>query len=77
MCGTNKNIQVHHIIPFRLTFNNNINNLIPLCTKHHKKIEYITIDVLRETGDYETARYVLRSILAEFGKLTLMKLKGL
>jgi hypothetical protein len=37
VCGTTKNLQVHHIIPFRLTKDNREQNLIPLCTKHHKK----------------------------------------
>ena len=75
MCGTRKNLQVHHIIPFRLTYDNNKNNLIPLCTKHHKKIEYITLDVLKETNNHETTRIILRSIFIEYALATASKLK--
>lgn len=40
-CGTTKlrRLQVHHIEPYRLTFNNDPDNLIPLCTSCHKTVE--------------------------------------
>lgn len=42
-CGTTrKQLQVHHIVPFRLTFDNSDQNLIPLCLKCHKSIEHTT-----------------------------------
>lgn len=45
-CGTVRGvIQVHHIVPFRLTFCNDVKNLIPLCLKCHKTIEVITVSV--------------------------------
>lgn len=34
-----KRLQVHHIVPFRLTRNNSQDNLIPLCLSCHKRIE--------------------------------------
>lgn len=39
LCGTPVKLDVHHIIPFRLTRDNSIENLVPLCRKHHRKIE--------------------------------------
>lgn len=40
-CGTTKKqLQVHHIVPFRLTFDNSHENLVPLCLKCHKSIEH-------------------------------------
>ena len=38
LCGKIKcKIEVHHIIPWRITQNNNFNNLISLCKSCHKK----------------------------------------
>lgn len=45
MCGTRKSLQVHHIVPFRLTQDNRFKNLIPLCTGCHKKIEWVTCEI--------------------------------
>ena len=39
MCGTAQHLQVHHIIPFRLTRDNSQTNLIPLCRACHKRVE--------------------------------------
>jgi len=39
MCGTRHNLQVHHIIPFRLTQDNSQGNLVPLCVTHHRMVE--------------------------------------
>lgn len=49
-CGTlNKAIiQVHHIVPYRLTQDNRHDNLIPLCIKCHKQVEYLTCLLLNE-----------------------------
>ena len=43
ICGTTKKLQVHHIIPFRVTFDNSQRNLIPLCVKHHRWVETILV----------------------------------
>ena len=40
-CGTMKLLQVHHIIPWRLSRDNSQKNLVPLCRSHHKAIEHI------------------------------------
>jgi 5-methylcytosine-specific restriction endonuclease McrA len=47
VCGTTKNLQVHHIIPFRLTRDNSKANLVPLCVTHHRWIETMFVDTER------------------------------
>lgn len=44
-CGTTRHLQVHHIIPFRLTRDNSPTNLIPLCRACHKRVETVFHDV--------------------------------
>lgn len=65
LCATTKRLQVHHIIPFRITHDNNKNNLIALCLKHHKFVEYETVKILQITDDIENVSIVLNSILRE------------
>ena len=82
VCGTNKNLQVHHIIPYRITKNNDQENLIPLCTRHHKNIEMMFLEtekypiednelfwknVLRTSQ--QTTRCVLKEIYGKNRKL--------
>lgn len=45
MCGSGQNLQVHHIIPFRLTRDNSQTNLIPLCRACHKRVEAVFQDL--------------------------------
>lgn len=44
-CGKTRHLQVHHIIPFRLTRDNSPTNLIPLCRACHKRVETVFHDV--------------------------------
>lgn len=64
-CGTGNNLQVHHIIPFRLTKNNSQENLIPLCVKCHKEIECMTNDLEADGLDEKTLRLILKSMQIE------------
>lgn len=44
-CGSmRKKLQVHHVVPFRLTADNDNGNLIPLCAKCHKQVEFMTVE---------------------------------
>ena len=36
-CGTTKKLEVHHIIPFRISKSNSMNNLIVLCKSCHTR----------------------------------------
>jgi hypothetical protein len=62
LCGTSKRLQVHHIIPFRLTFDNSQENLIPLCQRHHKVVE---------TAFLETEKYGLDMALTAWRSMLL------
>lgn len=44
-CGKIRHLQVHHVIPFRLTRDNSPTNLIPLCRACHKGVESVFHDV--------------------------------
>ena len=64
ICGTTRGIQIHHIIPNRLTQDQRKKNLIPLCSLHHVRIERLTVR-LHELfeDDYETELWYLNNIL--------------
>lgn len=47
VCGTTRNLQVHHIVPFRLTRDNSKENLVPLCITHHRWVETMFVDTER------------------------------
>ena len=47
VCGTTKNLQVHHITPYRITQDNGKENLVPLCVKHHKWVEMMFVETER------------------------------
>lgn len=55
LCGTAKNLHVHHIIPYRISKNNSQENLIPLCRRDHKRVEYffLKLEPLEEQMDPE------------------------
>lgn len=74
-CGTFKSLQIHHIVPFRLTQDNSRRNLIPLCVKCHKKVEWIT--TLVEVADIGVSNMgiFLRRALRFRQTLTIIKLR--
>ena len=39
-CGSTKNLQVHHIIPYRESHDNSLENLITLCGNCHPRVEH-------------------------------------
>ena len=67
ICGTTKNIHIHHIIPYRLTQDNSVDNLIPLCASHHKKVENATLKFTEmfDDGSYDVAKFYLNIMLRE------------
>lgn len=76
ICGTTKNLQVHHITPYRLTHDNSKQNLIPLCRKHHKWVEMMFCDTERH-GTSEATRFIWKSILRERQMATATVIKRL
>ena len=77
LCGTFKDIQVHHIVPFRLTHDNSQENLVSLCVKHHKVVESITHDIEIVENDFNRMKLVLGSMLTERVLATAEKLKSI
>lgn len=66
ICGTTKKIHIHHIMPNRISHDQNKENLIPLCASCHPKIERVTRDFLKAfDGEYEKAEPLLRMILRQ------------
>ena len=51
LCGTRRRLQVHHIVPWRLTRDNGQDNLIPLCVKHHRLVETATVEIENSVED--------------------------
>ena len=77
ICGTTKNIHIHHIIPYRITQDNDISNLIPLCRKHHKIIECATKPIFEGVEDKEYAKYLINNILRTRQGATMQVIKGI
>lgn len=63
LCGTPRNIHIHHLVPYRLTHDNKLDNLIPLCASHHKKVETITKPIYEGFDDKELAKSCLNALL--------------
>lgn len=76
MCGTTKGLQVHHIIPWRLSHDNNKRNLVPLCVKHHRLVESIFVST-EEFGIGDAERLLWRSMIMERQMATATVLRGI
>lgn len=77
LCGTSKNTHIHHIIPFRFTQDNSLNNLIPLCVKHHRLIEVLTYRI-KDTGvDFKYIGLFINNILRQKQMETFTILRGI
>lgn len=76
ICGISNGIHIHHIIPYRLTQDNSVDNLIPLCRKHHKIIESVTVNFIELfDSEYDKAKYYLNILLRsrQFETYSIMK----
>ena len=65
VCGTCRSLQVHHIVPFRMTHDNSRSNLVALCVKHHKVVECLTVEIENTGSDVGTMKIILGSIISE------------
>lgn len=76
VCGTTKNLQVHHIIPFRLTKDNSKANLVPLCTTHHRWVETMFVDTERFGIDAITQE-IWRGMIRSKQAITATTIRGI
>lgn len=76
-CGRPKHLQVHHIVPFRLTRDNSQTNLIPLCRACHKRVEAVFHAVEAAGPPIPVTRLVLFCSIHATRTVALHKLKGL
>lgn len=77
LCGKLSVIDVHHIVPYRISKNNGQENLIGLCKKHHKLVELLTQEAISAGSDAETVWLVFNSLLAQWQAATYQALKQL
>ncbi|MFD2249313.1 hypothetical protein FHS82_003074 [Pseudochelatococcus lubricantis] len=76
-CGGRKHLQVHHIIPFRLTQDNSQTNLIPLCRVCHKRVETVFHNIEAAAPPIPLTKLVLFCSIHAMRTVTLHKLKAL
>lgn len=76
-CGGRRHLQVHHIIPFRLTRDNSQTNLIPLCRACHKRVEAVFHDLEAAAPPTPITKLVLFCSIHAMRTVTLHKLKAL
>lgn len=77
LCGTTRDLHVHHIQPYRLRRDNSQQNLMPLCETDHPVVEKI-MRRLEEFGlPYEQALFAKRGMLTERQDATRMMLSRL
>lgn len=77
LCGSTKGINIHHIIPNRLTQDNSPDNLIPLCNKHHMPIEALTRKLLETEPDLDRLKFMLNNTLRTYQLATYSAMKGM
>jgi len=51
-CGINKNLDIHHIIPFRISKSNNFDNLEVLCRSCHRIVEFQQLKMYKILKDW-------------------------
>ncbi|MDQ5884503.1 MAG: endonuclease [Pseudomonadota bacterium] len=44
-CGSTSKIHVHHVIPYRISKNDSLDNLVSLCPKCHSNLENVTFKI--------------------------------
>jgi hypothetical protein len=68
--GTMRRLQVHHMMPYRLRYDNRQENLIPLCRTHHNFVEKLTRDLDELSLSYDESLTVRRCMMSEYQEAT-------
>ncbi|MEG3639297.1 HNH endonuclease signature motif containing protein [Magnetococcus sp. PR-3] len=84
VCGAQEHLEVHHIVPFRVSQDNSQSNLIPLCRRCHRRVDEAFRKIEWMLQDSKTAKLMfwlalkerqllvvvqIRQILAQYSKL--------
>lgn len=77
ICGTTKDIHIHHIIPYRMTHDNSVGNLIPLCARHHVQTERKWLPLIDSFENKEDAKQIIEASLRVRQETTLMVIKNI
>jgi hypothetical protein len=75
VCGSVKRLHVHHVVAYRRTKDNSPENLVPLCSRHHKQIEHIALAC--EPFEPDDLLWLGRMDLLELQSITRQRLKAL
>ena len=76
VCGRHHaRLEVHHIVPYRLTRDNSPENPIVLCARHHKAVELATSDMLSLGARPEVVAHVMGARLRYRQSMTVHLLK--
>jgi hypothetical protein len=75
VCGTHKNVHIHHIIPYNMTHDNSVENLIPVCNRHHRIVECASKEFIKTMPDKKKALEYLNLMFRFRQKITLDYIK--
>lgn len=67
-CGSSNKLDVHHIIPYKISKDNSLNNLVVLCRLCHKLVEDNNLKIRNIVGNWEVVRILLKDSLLLWSK---------
>lgn len=59
-CGTDEQLEVHHIIPYRVSESHEKDNLVVLCKSCHQKTEYNNLKIKELLGSWQLVRLLYK-----------------
>ena len=71
ICNKERNLEVHHIIPYRLIGKHELDNLVTLCEDDHHKFEKCTVGLLKDyiaIGDPDFYRVLFEILMLHLRK---------
>jgi 5-methylcytosine-specific restriction endonuclease McrA len=71
VCRSNHDVQVHHIVPRRITQCDDATNLVPLCFRCHQSVHDNKLDLLGALSTEEQAKAVLLTKSIESARMLL------
>ena len=67
-CHSTEYLDVHHIIPFAISKDHSIKNMVVLCRKCHKSTEDNNLKILNIVGDWDIVRILYKHRFNDVGK---------